>query len=44
MGSLITQRYIELYPNDIDAIVLSGTTAKSFLHQLGSMVSKSIMK
>lgn len=44
MGSLIAQRYIELYPDDIDAIVLSGTTAKSFLHQVGAIVAKSIMK
>jgi alpha-beta hydrolase superfamily lysophospholipase len=44
MGSLIAQRYIELYPDDIHALVLSGTTAKSTLHQVGSMIAGSIMK
>jgi alpha-beta hydrolase superfamily lysophospholipase len=44
MGSLIAQRYIELYPDDLHALILSGTTAKSALHQVGSMIAGSIMK
>jgi len=43
MGSLIAQRFIELYPDDIHSIVLSGATAKSGLHKIGSIVAKSIM-
>jgi len=44
MGSLIALRYIELYPDDIDRLILSGSTACSILHRAGRMIAKSIMK
>lgn len=45
MGSFITQRYIELYPESIDAAILSGTNyTKSLLYKLGAIIAKGEVK
>lgn len=44
MGSFISQRYIELYPNTIDGVILSGTNyTKSALYTMGRLIAKTIM-
>ena len=45
MGSFITQRYLELYPDSIDAAILSGTNfTKSLLYKLGAVIAKGEVK
>ena len=41
MGSFVSQRFIELYGNDIDGVILSGTNGKPLLTtKLGILISK----
>lgn len=45
MGSFLAQRYIQLYGNDIDGVILSGTTGKQGPKvNVGIMLAKSLMK
>ena len=45
MGSFICQRYIELYADSIDKVILSGTNfTKSLLFKLGTVIAKSEVK
>ena len=44
MGSFISQRYIQVYPNTIDGVILSGSNyTKSLLYSLGKMVAKMVV-
>ena len=41
MGSFISQRYIELYPDSIDLLILSGTNGKpKGITKLGKVIAK----
>ena len=45
MGSFVSQRYIELYSDSTDKVILSGTNyTKALLFKLGAIISKSIVK
>ncbi|WP_255507898.1 alpha/beta fold hydrolase [Lysinibacillus sp. BW-2-10] len=41
MGSFIARRYIQTY-NDIDKVILCGTGATTFLHQIGNALSRTL--
>ena len=40
MGSMATQRYMELYPNDFQYIVLSGSDYPDFMYAISKMITK----
>lgn len=45
MGSFVSQRYIQIYPNDADALILLGTNyTKAFLFKIGAIIAKLIVK
>ena len=45
MGSFITQRYMEMFPDTIDLAILSGTNyTKSLLYKLGAVIAKGEVK
>lgn len=45
MGSFLAQRYIQLYGDDIDGVILSGTTGKQPSKvDMGILLAKSLMK
>ena len=43
MGSMAAHRYIEIYPNDFDKVILCGTDISSIKYSIGSKVFKSLM-
>ncbi len=44
MGSMAAHRYIEIYPNDFNKVILCGTDISSMKYSFGSVVFKSLMK
>lgn len=44
MGSMISQCYIEKYPNDFSKVILSGTDIGSLKYKLMSKIAKSLIK
>ena len=44
MGSMCAQRYIELYPNDYDKVILSGTDIGGFKYKFLKAITKPIIK
>lgn len=44
MGSLIIRRYIQIYPGEVEALILSGTTSgKGFIGKIGIIIAKLII-
>lgn len=44
MGSMVAHRYIELYPDDYNKVILCGTDINSIKYKLGIKVFKHLMK
>lgn len=44
MGSMLAHRYIEIYPNDFNKVILCGTDINSIKYSFGMKVFKSLMQ
>lgn len=44
MGSMVAQRYIELYPDDFSKVILCGTDYPTFKYAAAKLLSKLLMK
>lgn len=44
MGSFVTRRYIQLYSDEIDKVILCGTGATTLLHITGNILARSFSK
>ncbi|MEK5231219.1 alpha/beta fold hydrolase [Lysinibacillus sp. FSL K6-0232] len=44
MGSFITRRYIQLYSNNVDRVILCGTGNVTALHAVGNLLARALAK
>ncbi|WP_010286231.1 alpha/beta hydrolase [Kurthia massiliensis] len=44
MGSIVVRRYIELYSEHVQSVIIMGTLAHSAIHQIGAVVAKTMAK